>query len=224
MATSGTQTFDLDISDAIEEAYEQAGLEVRGGYDARTARRSLNLLLAEWVNEDIQLWRIRQLEVPLVLGQIQYELPASTINVMEIAVRRPSGSQETDYIIPPIPRNEYLSLPDKTIRSRPTQWYLDRQIVPILNVWPAPDVGNMTLIINTFTRIEDTSASAQTIDVPSRFLPALVAGLAWKLAMKKNPERIGVTEQNYKFLFAKAREADRERGSSRFIPARRGRR
>lgn len=228
MTTSGLQEFDLDISDIIEEAYEQAGLEVRGGYDAKTARRSLNLLMTEWYNEDVLLWRVEERVVNLVVGQIQYTLDPAIVNVLEIAVRIPSGSQQTDYIIPPIPRNEYLSLPDKTIRSRPTEWYLDRQATPVLNVWPAPDVANMTLQMRVFTRLEDVTASNQSTDVIFRFLPALTAGLAYKIAMKNPakvpPQQTAMLEANYRQLFDKARMADRERGSTRLIPAVRGRR
>jgi len=222
MATSGTKTFKLSIADTIEEAYELAGLELRTGYDAETARRSLNIMFADWSNRGVNLWTIDQVSTTLTTGTASYTLNAYDIDIVSAVVKvTDSSGSSTDLGVERIGRTEYLNIPDKTIQGRPTQIFLDRQTTPVLKVWPTPDnVSTYTLVANTIQRIDDASASNQDPEVPSRFIPCMASGLAYYLALKKNPEKAGIMKQQYEQDFQLAAQEDRNRASLHLTPAR----
>ena len=222
MATSGTKTFQLTIADTIEEAYELAGLELRTGYDAETARRSLNIMFADWSNRGVNLWTIDQVATSLTSGTNSYTLNAYDIDIVSAIIRQVDNNTTTDLQITRIGRTEYLNIPDKDSTGRPTQYFLDRQTTPVIKLWPTPDsAATYTLIANTIQRIDDVSASAQDPEVPSRFIPCMASGLAYYIAMKRNPEKVPLLKQQYEQDFKLAADEDRNRASLMLTPSRR---
>lgn len=217
MATSGTQTFNLDIAEMIEEAYERCGLEMRTGYDAKTARRSLNLMFAEWANRGLNLWTVEQATITLTEGQAQETLGAEVVDVLEMVLRR-SGS---DVEMTRIGRGEYLRQVDKDQKGRPVQFYVDRGITPVINMWPAPENSTDQIVYYYVQRIDDAGALVNTTEMPFRFYPCAVAGLAYYLSMKRAPERTGMLKQIYDEEFVRAAEEDEDRVPLRIVPGRR---
>lgn len=222
MTTSGTATFNLDIAEIAEEAFERAGLELRSGYDMKTARRSLNLLAAEWSNLGLNLWTVATGSISLVPGTTTYNLPADTIDVIEHVIRTNNSGQNTDITMQRISVSDYAAIPTKSTQGRPLQIYVNRQIQPTVTVWPVPDSSTTyTLVYWYLRRIEDTGASAaNTADIPVRFLPALVAGLAYYIALK-NPDasdRVQMLKGLYEEQFQLAASEDRDRAPDRFLP------
>jgi hypothetical protein len=222
MTTSGTSVFNLDFAEIAEEAFERAGVELRSGYDMRTARRSLNLLCAEWSNLGLNLWTVDTGSISLVPGTATYNLPADTIDVIEHVIRTNNSGQNTDINMQRISVSDYAAIPTKSSLGRPLQIYVNRQIQPNLTVWPVPDSSTpYTLVYWYLRRIEDTGASAaNTADIPVRFLPALISGLAYHVALKR-PEatdRISMLKQMYEEAFQIAASEDRDRAPDRFIP------
>jgi len=221
MATSGTKTFALSIADTIEEAFELAGLELRTGYDAETARRSLNIMFADWANRGVNLWTIEQTSTSLTSGTSSYTLNQYDIDVVSAIIRQVVGTTTTDLQLTRIGRSEYLNIPNKSATGRPTQLFLDRQTTPVIKLWPTPDsAATYTLIANTIQRIDDVTASNQDPEVPSRFIPCMVSGLAYYIAMKKNPERVMLLKQQYEQDFKLAADEDRNRASLMLVPSR----
>ncbi len=221
MATSGTKTFSLNIADTIEEAFELAGLELRTGYDAETARRSLNIMFADWSNRGVNLWTIDQVSLTLTAGTNQYTLNSYDVDIVSAVVRQTISGSTTDLQLNRVGRTEFLNIPDKTSTGRPTQYFLDRATTPVLNIWPTPDtVATYTLITNRVTRIDDVTASNQDPDVPSRFMPCMVSGLAYYLAMKKNPEKAPMLKQQYEQDFKLAADEDGTKVSLHLVPRR----
>ena len=221
MATSGTKTFQLTIADTIEEAYELAGLELRTGYYAEAARRSLNIMFADWANRGVNLWTIEQVTTSLTAGTSSYTLNSYDIDIVSAVIRQVDNSTTTDLQLTRIGRTEYLNIPDKSSTGRPTQFFLDRQTTPVVKLWPTPDsVATYSLIANTIQRIDDVTASAQDPEVPSRFIPCMASGLAYYIALKKNPERVGLLKQQYEQDFKLAADEDRNRASLHLVPNR----
>tara|TARA_R100001509_G_scaffold111179_1_gene66675 strand:+ start:169 stop:843 length:675 start_codon:yes stop_codon:yes gene_type:complete len=221
MATSGTKTFQLTIADTIEEAYELAGLELRTGYDAEAARRSLNIMFADWANRGVNLWTIEQVTTNLTSGTSSYTLNSFDIDIVSAVIRQIDGSSTTDLQLTRIGRTEYLNIPDKASTGRPTQFFVDRQTTPVVKLWPTPDnVATYRLVANTIQRIDDVTASAQDPEVPSRFIPCMTSGLAYYIALKKNPERVGLLKQQYEQDFKLAADEDRNRASLHLVPHR----
>lgn len=219
MTTSGTAAFNLEFDDLINEAYERCGLETREGFDMRTARVSLNLLFAEWANRGLNLWTIEQRSVTMISGQAEYTLPSDTVNVLSAVIRTGSGQTQQDITIDRIGQNEYLHLPDKNTMSRPSQFYVQRTISPKLFVYPAPDSSEPYIFrYYGVRRIEDTGGFTNTADIVFRFLPCLVAGLAYYLAMKKSPDRIAMLKQIYDEEFIRAAQEDRDIASVYLTP------
>jgi hypothetical protein len=225
MATSGTSSFNLDIIELIEEAYEQAGLEARSGYDIKTARRSLNLLALEWSNRGYNLWTVEQGVIPLTQGVFAYDLPGDTIDLIEGLIRTTSGTTSTDIAMTRTGLSTYATIPNKTTTGRPVQFYVDRQITPRVLLWPAPNDNSYTFLAWRMKRIQDAGSSGElTFDIPSRFLPCLISGLAYKLAMKR-PEaydRLEKLKAEYEENWLNAAAEDRERVPLRLVPARMG--
>lgn len=214
MATSGSTNFELDVSDYIEEAFERCGLEIRTGYDLKTAKRSLNLMLAEWANRGLNQWTIAQRTETMVSGTGNYALNADLIDVLSVVVRR-SG---TDYALERISRDAYLSIPTKTTTGRPSQFFLDRQITPELKLWPVPDNSTDVVVYDALTRMDDADTFINTMEVPFRLYPCLAAGLAYYIAMKRAPERIQLLKAVYEEEFERAMTEDRDRSSFNVVP------
>ena len=292
MAISGSANFDLDVAEIIEEAFERCGLEARTGYDAVTARRSLNLMLADWANRGINLWTVRQFSQTVAqlssasavdtypIGTITATVSDSrdysvgevitggssgttanvitkpsdstltitvpsgaftaseqitgstsgavsqlsedpslddvqnTIDILDMVVRR-SGS---DISINRISRSDYLAIPDKDDQGRPSEFFVDRLITPTVTIWPVPENSTDTLIYYRLVRIDDADASVNTMEVPFRFLPSLVSGLAYCIAMKRAPTRMADLKMSYEEDFFRAATEDRDRTSLQLVP------
>ena len=231
MTTTGTQSFNLDLNSLIEEAFERAGAELRTGYDFRTARRSLNLLTIEWANRGINLWTIEQGSIAMVQGQIAYNLPVDTIDLLDHVIRTQSGIDQTDINITRISVSTYASIPNKNAQGRPIQVWIDRQSgatepstginYPTINVWPAPEQSNYyTFVYWRLKRIQDAGNGTNTQDIPFRMLPCLVAGLAYYLAMKipEAAPRIEMLKASYEEQWMLASSEDREKAAIRLAP------
>ena len=219
MTTSGTYVWNIDIADLIEEAYERAGLEARTGYDFRTARRSLNILSAEWSNRGLNLWTVQENTLVLTPGTKTYSLPANTIDVIETMIRVTSSGSALDYTVSRIGVGDYASLPNKNTTGRPLQIYVNRQISPEFTLWPVPDLP-YTLLYWTMRRIQDSTTATDNMDIPVRFVPAIAAGLAYQIALKR-PEamnRLPTLKQEYLEQFQLAADEDRGREPARFVP------
>ena len=287
MATSGSTNFELDVADYIEEAFERCGKTVRTGYDMKTAKRSLNLLLAEWANRGLNQWTIDQTTITLskniriypggtltmavaasasfTVGEtitggtsgatcqitsvpsatsfaitiptgtfsngenitgatsgtvttlsaaVDFSNVQNTIDILSVALRR----DNTDYSIPRVSRDDYLTIPNKSTTGRVSQFFLNRLITPQLEVWPTPDNDTDQLIFNRLTRIEDADTFINTFEVPFRFYPCLAAGLAYYLSIKIAQERTPVLKDLYEEEFDKAAVEDRDRASFTIQP------
>ncbi len=226
MAVSGTKTFELDVADYIEEAFERCGIEIRTGYDQRTARRSLNLLLAEWANRGLNQWTIEKETITVSPtggvgnGGVSYTLSNSTIDIISAIVRNQDGvgtSSQADLTIDRVSREYYLNIPNKLTQGRPVQYFVDRQITPVLYVWPKPN-EIYYVIVDKLVRMDDAGAGVNTLQVPFRFYPCLAAGLAYYIAMKKAPERVQLLKAVYEEEFERAAGEDRDRASLTLAP------
>ena len=215
MATSGSRDFNLDVGEIIEEAFERCGLEVRTGYDARTARRSLNLMFAEWANRGINMWTVEQGTITLTQGQAQETLLPDVVDVLEIVLRRGN----TDYEVERISRGDYVTLPNKTTQGRPSQFWFNRQISPVINLWAVPENSTDQIIYYYVQRIEDADTLVNTTDMPFRFYPCMVAGLAYYLAMKRAPDRIQLLKSVYEEEFQRAADEDEDRVPLKLQPS-----
>lgn len=214
MTTSGSKNFELDVAEYIEEAFERCGLEVRTGYDLRTAKRSLNLMLAEWANRGLNQWTIKQRTLSLTQGDGEYDLGTDIIDVLSVVIRR----SDTDYALDRVSRDTFISIPNKTTQGRPSQFFLDRQLTPNLKVWPVPENSTDVIIYDALTRMDDGDAQTNTMDMPFRFYPCLAAGLAYYIAMKRAPERIQLLKAVYEEEFERAMAEDRDRSSFNIVP------
>ena len=293
MTTSSSKDFELDVADYIEEAFERCGLEVRTGYDLKTARRSLNILFADWANRGLNRWTISQETLSLANGISEYPLgtltlsvassasfsvgetitggtssatasvtsiPSSTslaitipsgtftssetitggtssasttssgtvgfsdvissIDILSAVVRQNDGtSTQTDTSITRVSRDTFLSISNKRSTSTPSQFYVDRQIIPKIRLWPTPNSSSLKLVFDRLTRIEDADADVNTVDVPFRFYPCLTAGLAYYIAMKKTPDRVKLLKAVYEEEFERAAAEDRDRSSLSLTPS-----
>jgi hypothetical protein len=224
MATSGTATFNMDLTELVEEAFERAGSEMRTGYDLRTARRSLNLMFTDWANRGINLWTVEQGSQVLTAGTGTYTLPADTVDLLDHVIRTDSGStaNQADLSLSRISVSTYSSIPNKLTTGRPVQVYIDRQAAaPTVNLWPVPDTAETyTLVYWRLRRIQDAGNGANTMDVPFRFLNCLTAGLAYYLALKlpNGLERIGLLKQQYDEAWELAATEDREKATFQLVP------
>ena len=224
MATSGTTAFDMDFTEIAEEAWERAGREMRSGYDLRTARRSMNLMTIEWQNRGLNLWTIDSGTQTLTAGTSQYTLPADTIDLLDHVIRTDAGNTTTqaDLTISRIGVSTYASIPNKLTRGRPIQVFVERlRAAPVINLWPVPDDSTTyTFVYFRLRRIEDAGNGVETADMNFRFLPCLVAGLAYHIAMKvpELADRISMLKAAYEEQYALAAGEDREKTSERFIP------
>jgi len=299
--TTGTSSFNLDVNDLIEEAFERCGKELRSGYDFKTARRSLNLLTIEWANRGINLWTVEQGVIPMVTGQAMYPIPVDTIDLMDTVIRQNNGtSNQIDINISRIAEPTYMSLPNKLAQGRPIQVYINRQSgqsnptnsvltsnvsttdttitlnttaglpsagfikidsetisypningnqlincargqngttadahvvgsaitlqnLPCINVWPTPNApGNQYLFVYyRLRRIQDAGSGVYVQDIPFRFIPCMVAGLAYQLSTKLpdvDMNRIPMLKADYEQQFQLAADEDRDKAPIRFVP------
>jgi hypothetical protein len=303
MTTTGSTAFNLDMNDLIEEAFERCGLEVRSGYDFRTARRSLNILTIEWANRGINLWTVEQGQIVMNTQQALYAMPIDTIDILDAGTRTNNGSQanQTDINLSRISEPTYMTIPNKNATGRPIQmWYnrqsggvasvaqttivggidaddttitlasaanlptqgfinignetigyqniIGNQIVnawraqngtvaaahltgasvfnnqlPCINVWPTPNPPGeqYTLVYYRMRRIQDAGNGIRTQDIPFRFIPCMVAGLAYYLSAKipgVDPNRMQMLKAEYEQQFQLAADEDRETAAVRFVP------
>lgn len=236
MTTTGTSTFNLDLADICEEAFERCGQELRTGYDFRTARRSLNLLFIELANRGINLWTIEQGVIPLYQGTSTYDLPADTVDLIDHVVRTGSGTTQIDININRISSSTYSTIPNKNATGRPIQVWINRQSgatypvtgvnCPKITVWPMPDQGTVSSPYYYFVywrlrRIQDAGDAVNTQDIPFRLLNAIIAGLAYYLSIKLpgvDQNRILGLKADYDQQLDLALSEDREKASLRFVP------
>ena len=218
MATSGTRTFSLNVATAIEEAYELAGLEARTSYDAITARRSLNIMFADWSNRGIQMWEINKVELTLTEGTSEYTINAFDIDILDAYIQKNVSDVVTDYTIDRIDRNEFIGIPNKATKARPTEYWLERLKTPVIHLYPTPENSTDKLIYYVWRRIEDADASIQDIDIPSRFMPCLASGLAYYLCLKKNTQKLPIIKQQYEQDLLNALKYDEDSSPLKIVP------
>ena len=303
MTTTGTSTFNLDVNDLIEEAFERCGKELRTGYDFRTARRSLNLLTIEWANRGINLWTIEQGQIPLYPNQIVYAIPVDTIDLLDQVTRTGTGDNQADLNINRISGSTYSTIPNKNAQGRPIQFWINRQSgqsnattatltstinstvttipitgitqlpsagfikigtetisysaingsdlvycargandttaashtagaavtiqnLPCINIWPVPNQGSLDNPYYTFVywrmrRVQDAGSGTSDQDIPFRFLECMVAGLAYKMALKIpdiDPNRVLMLKSEYEQQWQLAADEDRDKASDRYVP------
>jgi hypothetical protein len=234
--TTTTTSFNPTLNDLIEEAFERCGLELRSGYDFRTARRSLNFMLTEWANRGINLWTIEQGQITLVQGTTTYDLPVDTVDLLEHVIRTFPGSvaNQTDININRISVSTYSTIPNKLTQGRPIQVWVNRQSgqttdgqiqYPQINVWPSPDQGTEESPYYYFVywrlrRMYDAGNGANVEDIPFRFQNALVAGLAYMLSVKLPDalQRVPMLKQQYDEAWEMAAGEDREKAPDRLVP------
>jgi hypothetical protein len=303
--TTGQTSFNLDLNNLVEDAFERCGQELRTGYDLRTARRSLNLLTIEWANRGINLWTVEPGQIALNQNQIMYALPVDTIDLLDMVTRTGTGSNQQDININRISESTYITIPNKNATGRPIQVWINRQSgqenptnitlnetltatastaanpqtitlsstvglaqfgfvkidnetiqyggidgndltgciravnnttlashainakiyvqnLPTINVWPTPEQSDFySFVYYRMRRIQDAGNGLNVEDIPFRFIPCMVAGLAAYLAMKLpnvDPNRIQMLRQDYEQSFQLAADEDREKASIRFVP------
>jgi len=231
MATSGTTSFDLSIDDIIEEAYERTGIRgLRTGQHLKSARRSLNILFAEWGNRGVHLWKVKSASVPLVEGQAEYNYASDNTNfpqdindVLEAFVRdNTTATAPVDTSLTKIDRSDYAALPNKLSKGTPSQYYVDRQTAPSVYLYQTPSSSfsgsSYQLKFYYIARIEDTGAYTNTADVAYRFIPCMIAGLAYYLAMKNSPDLVQGLKLIYEDELKRALDEDGSRTSLYISP------
>jgi len=224
MTTSGTASFNPQLTEIIQEAYDRAGVIMRSGYEYRSARRSIDLMMQEWANRGINLWTVEEGSQLLTPGTATYTLPADTVDLIDHVIRTSPGNvaSQADLTINRMSVSNYSTIPNKLSTGRPIRIYVDRQITPQFTVWPVPDASQQyTLVYWRLRRIQDAgSPGTNTMDMPFRFMPALVAGLAYNLAMKSPgaEARVPALKAVYEEQFQLAADEDRSRASVRFLP------
>lgn len=230
--TTDTTDFNLDLNQLVEEAFERCGSELRSGYDLRTARRSLNLLTIEWANRGINLWTIEQGSQVLTYNVADYDMPVDTIDLLDHVVRTGTGTNQTDINISRISVSTYATIPNKNATGRPIQVWFQRKTgatnasntvqYPQIHVWPKPDNSQTyTFVYWRLRRMQDAGNGINGQDIPFRFLPCMVSGLAYYLSMKLpnvDPQRRGELKMDYEQQFQLAAEEDREKAPVRFVP------
>jgi hypothetical protein len=230
--TTGTTDFNLDLNNLVEEAFERCGQELRSGYDMRTARRSLNLLTIEWANRGLNLFTIEKVEQVLTYNVADYDIPVNTIDLLDHVIRTGTGQNQTDINITRISVSTYAMIPNKNATGRPIQVWFQRETgstgptnviqYPKIHIWPAPDNSQTyTFVYWRLRRIQDAGNGINGQDIPFRFLPCLVAGLASYLSMKLpniDPVRIQMLKADYEQQYQLAADEDREKAAIRFVP------
>jgi|TARA_B110000285_G_scaffold216891_1_gene264632 hypothetical protein len=218
MTTSGSTNFEPNVTEFIEEAYERCGLELRTGYDLKTAIRSVNIMLAEWANRGLNQWTIDQDTQTVTQGTNEYTLNSNVIDILDVVIRRTVNNIQTDISVGRISRSEYLNIPNKQTQARPSQFFLDKSITPVLKVWPTPDNSTDVIVFNKIIRMDDADAANNTMDMPFRFFPCFTAGLAYYISLKKAPQLTPQLKAIYEEEFRRAADQDEDRASFRIRP------
>ncbi len=218
MATSSSTNFEPDVTEFVEEAFERCGLELRTGYDLKTAKRSINLMLAEWANRGLNQWTIEQATQTVTKGTNQYTLNSNVIDILDCSLRRDTDGTNLDLQMTKISRSEFLNIPTKSTQARPNQFFLDKQVSPVLNIWPTPENSTDVLVFNKLVRMDDADTATNTMDMPFRFYPCFAAGLAYYIAIKKAPDRVVMLKQMYEDEFERAMSQDEDSASFRISP------
>ena len=218
MATSSSTNFEPNVTEFVEEAFERCGLELRTGYDLVTAKRSINLMLAEWANRGLNQWTIEEATQTVTKDTLTYYLNSNVIDILDCSLRRTEGSVTTDLSMRRLSRSEYLNIPVKATTGRPSQFFLDKQNSSVLKIWPAPENSTDILVFNKIVRMDDADTAINTMDMPFRFYPCFAAGLAYYISVKKAPEKTQMLKQMYEEEFDRAASTDEDRASFRIRP------
>jgi hypothetical protein len=229
--TTSSTDFNLDLNAIVEEAFERCGAELRSGYDFRTARRSLNLLLLDWANRGINLWTVEQGQEVLVYNDDTYDLPVDTVDLLDHVIRTGTGTNQTDITITRISGSTYAAIPNKNATGRPIQVWVDRRSgttsatnvvqYPQFIIWPKPDNSTTyTFVYWRLRRMQEAGNGINGQDIPFRFLPCMVAGLAYMLSMKLPGAEVRsqMLKADYDELWQLAAEEDRDKAPVRFVP------
>ena len=219
MALSGSTNFEPNVAEFVEEAFERCGLELRTGYDLKTARRSINLMLAEWANRGLNQWTIEQATQTVTEGTTDYSLNSNIIDILDVVLRRTVNQTQTDISMNRVSRSEYINIPNKTTKARPSQFFLDKLSTPMLKIWPAPENSTDILVFNKIVRMDDADKPTNTMDMPFRFFPCFAAGLAYYISLKRAPERTAQLKALYEQEFRRAADQDEDRASFRIRPS-----
>ena len=219
MALSGSTNFEPNVAEFVEEAFERCGLELRTGYDLKTARRSINLMLAEWANRGLNQWTIEQATQTVTEGTTDYSLNSNVIDILDVVLRRTVNQTQTDISMNRVSRSEYINIPNKTTKARPSQFFLDKLSTPTLKIWPAPENSTDILVFNKIVRMDDADKPTNTMDMPFRFFPCFAAGLAYYISLKRAPERTAQLKALYEEEFRRAADQDEDRASFRIRPS-----
>ena len=219
MALSGSTNFEPNVAEFVEEAFERCGLELRTGYDLKTARRSINLMLAEWANRGLNQWTIEQATQTVTEGTTDYSLNANIIDILDVVLRRTINQTQTDISMNRVSRSEYINIPNKTTKARPSQFFLDKLSTPTLKIWPAPENSTDILVFNKIVRMDDADKATNTMDMPFRFFPCFAAGLAYYISLKRAPERTAQLKAIYEEEFRRAADQDEDRASFNIRPS-----
>lgn len=218
-------TFTVDLGELFEEAFERAtgGVRsIRSGYDYKTARRSLNIMTMEWANRGINLWTLEEKSIPLQAGVATYTLPADTIDILEHTIRTSSGVNQHDRTLARVSASNYSAVPNKKLPGFPNQVMVERLAgAPKVTFWPIPEDNSMTFVYWRMKRIEDAGSNASAVmDIPFRFVPAMIAGVSFYLAQKlpEGADRAEALKIEYEQAFELAALEDRERATVRFVP------
>ena len=218
MTTSSSTDFEPNVAEFVEEAFERCGLELRTGYDLKTAKRSINFMLAEWANRGLNQWTIEQTNQTVTQGQSNYTLNSNVIDILDVVLRRTTNNVQTDISIDRLSRSSYLNIPNKDTQAMPSQWFLDKLTDPVLKVWPTPDNSTDILVFNKLVRMDDADSGTNTLDMPFRFYPCFAAGLAYYIAIKRAPEKVQLLKQAYEEEFERAMSTDEDKASFRIRP------
>ena len=218
MTTSSSTDFEPNVAEFVEEAFERCGLELRTGYDLKTAKRSINIMLAEWANRGLNQWTIEQTTQTVTEGTTNYSLNSNVIDILDMVVRRTVNTTQTDISLSRLSRSQYINIPNKTTKARPSQFFFDKLTTPVIKIWPAPENSTDILVFNKLVRMDDADKATNTMDMPFRFYPCFAAGLAYYISMKRSPERTAMLKQAYEEEFERAMSQDEDRASFRIRP------
>ena len=219
MALSGSTNFEPNVTEFIEEAFERCGLELRTGYDLKMARRSINFLLAEWANRGLNQWTIEQATQTVTEGTSSYTLNSNIIDILDVVLRRTINNVQTDISMNRVSRSEYINIHNKNTKARPSQFFLDKLSTPSLKIWPAPENSTDVLVFNKLVRMDDADEATNTMDMPFRFFPCFVAGLAYYISQKRSPQLTPQLKSIYEEEFRRAADQDEDRASFRVRPS-----
>jgi len=223
MATSSSKNFEPDVAEYIEEAFERCGIELRTGYDLKSATRSLNIMLAEWANRGLNQWTVIEKTVDMVASTSTYNIDSTNstapIDVLDVFIRETTGSETIDIPLSRLSRAEYSHVTNKSTTGKPNQYFVNKQLSPTVTVYPVPDLSSKyTLHMNVLTRMDDADSATNTMDSPFRFYPCLTAGLAYYMSMKRAPQLTGQLKAIYEEEFDRALSTDEERSSFHISP------